>query len=321
MTIGNQKIMTTIAVTGIAGYLGSSLLKLFDDDDQVERIVGIDIKEPQQSTSKLAFFRQDINEPFAEILADQAVDALIHLAFIVDPIHNTEQMHRVNVGGAANCLRACADAGVGNILMVSSATAYGAHPDNPPEFTEDMPLRGNADFPYAAHKVKVEYLCREYRTVHPNIRLTVARPAVVLGPNVDNFISRYINKLVVFTVAGYDPVMNFVHEHDIAPALVALLRDGSNEAYNIAGDGVMHLSKIVDAMGARTLPLPPGIAYRLTEFAWRLRLTFLTEAPGSLVKFIQYPWVVDNEKIKRALSFEFRYTTKEAVMSFVEAQR
>ena len=47
-------------------------------------------------------------------------------------------------------------AGVGRVVYLSSVVAYGAHADNPTPIGEDHPLRGNAGFPYAEHKVAVE---------------------------------------------------------------------------------------------------------------------------------------------------------------------
>ena len=47
--------MKSVAITGISGYLGTEILKLLDQDRGVEAIVGIDIRPPNYSTSKLKF--------------------------------------------------------------------------------------------------------------------------------------------------------------------------------------------------------------------------------------------------------------------------
>ncbi len=69
-------------------------------------------------------------------------DALVHLAFILNPMHDEAAMYEIDVGGTHNVLEAAADAGVGQVLVTSSSTAYGAFPDNPVPLTEEHPVRG-----------------------------------------------------------------------------------------------------------------------------------------------------------------------------------
>ena len=48
----------------------------------------------------------------------------------------------MDVNGTHNVLEAAAAAGTAQVLVTSSATAYGAFPDNPVPLTEDDPVRG-----------------------------------------------------------------------------------------------------------------------------------------------------------------------------------
>jgi len=59
--------MKNVAITGIGGYLGGLLLDRLEQEDEVERIIGLDIKEPGVTSSKLKFYQQDVRKPFADI--------------------------------------------------------------------------------------------------------------------------------------------------------------------------------------------------------------------------------------------------------------
>ena len=70
--------------------------------------------------------------------------------------------------------------------------------------------------------------------------------------------------------------------------------------------------------GKKPLRLPPALAYPGVNLLWRLRLS---EAPGSMIHFVRWPWVVDTEKIKNELNFTFEKTTKEAFLDFHRAKK
>jgi nucleoside-diphosphate-sugar epimerase len=77
--------MKNIAITGVSGYIGTRLLPRLDGIGSVEKIIGIDIKEPAFKSAKLKFYGQDILEPFGDLFAENEVDTAVHLAFILRP--------------------------------------------------------------------------------------------------------------------------------------------------------------------------------------------------------------------------------------------
>ncbi len=144
--------MSVVAVTGAAGYIGGRLLALLARDERVQAIVGLDLRPPAAAPAKLRFRRHDVAEPFAGLFREEGVTHAVHLAFVVNPLRDAERMRRINVDGSENFLAACEAAGVHTILVASSASAYGAFPDNPVPLTEDAPVRGNADYQYSREK-------------------------------------------------------------------------------------------------------------------------------------------------------------------------
>ena len=74
------------AVTGCSGFIGRTLLRRIADRPAVRRVVGIDLVAPGFTHPKLTFLKADVREPgLTAKLKRLRVDAIIHLAFIVDP--------------------------------------------------------------------------------------------------------------------------------------------------------------------------------------------------------------------------------------------
>ncbi|MFH2098926.1 MAG: NAD-dependent epimerase/dehydratase family protein [Pseudomonadota bacterium] len=172
-----------IFVTGMAGYVGGCLGRELDRTDWCERFYGMDLKEPLAKYRKGEFRRMDVNSPaLVEWIREVRPDILIHLAFMVDPVHDDALMHKVNVGGTENVLRAVKEAGVPQVLVASSATAYGAWPDNPVPLKESDPIRPHPDFRYAKDKALMEGMLKEFVRDNTGVNLSFVRPCVIYGP-------------------------------------------------------------------------------------------------------------------------------------------
>ena len=120
----------------------------------------------------------DTRDPqVAQVLKENRIDTLLHLAWRFNPSHNSRTTYDVDVNGSKNVLESCRDAGVKHIVIFGSTTAYGAHPDNPNWLIEDSPIMGNRDIPYSWHKALVEEFCDGFEKDNPQIALTRFRAA------------------------------------------------------------------------------------------------------------------------------------------------
>lgn len=282
--------------------------------------MGLDLVAPREAFSKLTFYEKDCTGDLSSVFENHVIDTLIHLVFILDPIHDSEKMYRVNVGSLENVLSYAETYGTGRIVVTSSYTAYGAHPDNPPLFNEDHPLRGNEDFQYARDKTLVERRLRAFREAHPEVDIVVARPAIVAGAHMGNFISRYMSRKVVPIVKDSEVGIQFLHEEDAAEALFRLAMEAPAGAYNVGPPDTVHPAEIAEIMGGKPVALRPAVLKALTAVGWVLRLKSLSEAPGSMIAFIQYPCVVDGTKIERDTGFRYRYTSRDAIEALARSQ-
>lgn len=313
--------MTTLALTGASGYIGQRLIRILAEAPEIDRILALDIRPLPFQHDKIIFVRHDVTRPMTDLFIEHQVRIAAHLAFIVDPTHDREYERRVNIGGTKNFLDACHAVRVEALLVSSSATVYGARADNPPLIPETAPLQGRPGFPYVEDKLAQEELAARYAHEHPECRVLVTRASIVVGPHMNNFMSRYFTRPLAFVVRGANPPMPLVHEDDTARATAHILLQAPPGAYNINAPTPVPLRDIITRVNARVIALPPRVLYPLAAVGWKLRLRFITEAPPAILDYIRYPWVADGSKVTRVTDFRYQYDGYSALEAFLVARR
>src|SRR3954469_21806256 len=261
-------------ITGGSGYIGSRLVERLSGLPETERILICDVRPPRVFRPRVSFVQLDVRDAGAvrAAIESERPDAVIHLAFILNPMHDEAAMYEIDVGGTHNVLEACSASGVGQVLVTSSSTAYGAFPDNPVPLTEEHPVRGVPDFEYARDKAESDRLCQLWALRHPDRAMTIVRPCIVFGPSVDNYLVRLWTKQPFQADFGLpDPGIQFVHEDDVVAALVSLLEARSSGAFNVAPDELMPSVECATLIGLPRRRLPLKVAWRLASVMWRLR--------------------------------------------------
>ena len=308
-----------VAITGASGYVGRGLIERLDRDDAIEQVLAIDVRPLRtQHSAKVVFHQRDVVEPMADLLSQHGIESIFHLAYVLNPAHNRKAAQRVNVGGTANVLEACVQAGVRHVLYLSSTTVYGAHPDNPDLLTEESPVRPVKGFQYGQNKAEAEAMLTDFTRRYTTFTATILRACPVMGPNADNFISRAFSKPFLVGIRGYDPPMQLVHEDDLGEILYLCLMRRPSGVYNVAGDGTIRWSEMASIFGRRLIDLPAPIIYGLTDLAWALRLQ--GDSPACGLDFIRYRWTASAEKIERDLGVSFSHSSSEAWLAFVRRQ-
>jgi len=249
------------------------------------------------------------NRAIHELLGVEEPDVLIHLAFVLNPVHDEQTMYDIDVNGTQNVLEAASAAGVGHVLVTSSTTAYGAFADNPVPLTEEDTVRGAPDFSYARDKAESDRLCQLWALQHPERVMTIVRPCIVFGPDVDNYIVRLWLKQPFRADLGMgDPPLQFVHVDDVAEALIALLEGRHAGAYNVAGDGLMTNRECAELIGTPIRKMPLWLYRRLARVMWKLRQS---EVPPGGIEFALHSWLLSNEKLKRTTGWGPKHTSRE----------
>jgi UDP-N-acetylglucosamine/UDP-N-acetylgalactosamine 4-epimerase len=187
-----KKERYTWLITGVAGFIGSSLLETLLKMDQ--RVVGLDnfstgyqknlddvesLVSPLQ-WKKFQFIQGDIRNLGDCLKACDNVDYVLHQAAlgsvprsIADPIATNE----VNISGFLNMLVAGRDKKVKRLIYAASSSTYGDHPDLPKiEERVGKPLS-----PYAVTKLVNELYADVFSKTY-NIELIGLRYFNVFGP-------------------------------------------------------------------------------------------------------------------------------------------
>jgi UDP-glucose 4-epimerase len=309
-------------ITGGSGYIGSRLVERLGAREDTERIVIADVRPPRSFRPKTEWAELDVRDAARarELLEREKPDVLVHLAFILNPVKDEQLMYDIDVNGTHNVLAAASAAGIEHVLVTSSTTAYGAFPDNPVPIDEDWPVRGVAAFEYARDKTESDRLCQLWALEHPDRTMTIVRPCIVFGPNVDNYLVRIWSKAPFqpdFGGGHLDQPIQFVHEDDLVEAMVGLLDGRHAGAFNVTGDGTMTMRETAEVIGLKIRKMPLRVARRVGRVTWRLGLT---ETPPGQIEFAIHPWVCSNEKVKSTLGWQPRYSSRETYDITMRAQ-
>jgi UDP-glucose 4-epimerase len=312
-----------VALTGAASFLGKNLVGVLEEDAGTSRIVAIDVKGPDTSGPKTRMYPVDLTAPtseerVAEILEAEGVDTLLHLAFLSSPTHATAWAHELESVGTMHVLNAARRVRLRKLIVWSQTILYGAHPDNPNFLSERHALRADPLEPFFADKIEVEREALAFAAKARDTVVTILRTAPIVGPTVKNYITRYLAERVIITLLGFDPLWQFLHEVDaIAAFKLAIDRDFPG-VFNIVGEGVLPISKVVRLAGRVSLPLFHPLANATIAAAWAAQAAY---APPGFLRYLRYLCIADGEKAARDMGFRPVYTTREALLDYISAQR
>jgi len=312
-----------IALTGVNGFIGNALLHRLGADSRYSRIVAIDKKKPAELGKKTKFYRVNITETLADekmanIFAKEGVEQVVHCAFPITPLHDSSKAHELQSIGTMYLLNACAAQAIEKLILSSTTDVYGAHATNPNYLSEKHPARGGVKSPFIRDKIDAENQVLTYARRRPKTVVTILRPCTVLGPRIHNFKTKFVQRPVIFTIMGYDPLLQFVHENDVMKAFEIVLHEDHPGIYNIVGEGVMPLSKALHLAGKVSVPVPSFILYPVTDLMWNFDLF---PGPASHLDFLKYLCVADGRKAETELGFKPTHTSRKTLLSFIGAER
>ena len=189
--------LTTILVTGGAGYIGShTLVELLGAGYDVVCVDNFSNSSPEalrrveQITGRPVLqLDGDIRDEalLARAFAAAPIDAVIHFAALKavgESVSRPLDYYDNNVGGTICLMRACCRAGVKRFVYSSSATVYGIPQKLP--LTEDMPLA--AINPYGATKLMSEQMLRDLCPADPGMSVVSLRYFNPIGSHASGLI-------------------------------------------------------------------------------------------------------------------------------------
>jgi len=308
-----------VAVTGAQSFLGTEVIRRMEQDRRYAKVLAIDIRRPNIPLTKTQFYKVDLTLPnvdgeLAHILKRGQVDTMVHLAFLSKPTHNMMWAHELEAIGTMHVLNACAACRIHKYVMWSLTALYGPSPQNPNFLDEEHRLQGVPGSRFFSDKLEAERLARRFRSENPGTTVTIVRMANILGHRIHNYVSNYMQMPAVPVMAGYDPLVQLLHEEDAVAVLKLGIDADFNSEYNVAGDGVLPLSTVLALAGRVAVPLPHTLAYPLAKVLW---MTQVFDAPPMYLDFMRYLCVSDTTKIRREMGFAPRYDIRQIIADFV----
>jgi len=321
----------TVAVTGPTGTFGLALMPLLQEDDRVDRVIGI-ARRPfdpaERGWTKMEYRRGDVRDADALRTCFDGAEVVVHLAFLILS-GGRETTRAINVEGTLNAFRAAADVGVKRFVYASSVAAYGFHRDNPIGISEDWATRPADRLFYAQEKAELEHLLEQEAAARPQTALYLLRPPIVLGPDAVGAkvsiptvlapLARAVGaarwRLPGLPALAPDLPLQLIHQEDVAEALrLCVVGAGAPGAYNIAADDVVTFVDVARELGLRAVPLPGRPVTSLARAV--VRLPYLPSA-AQWVEILSHPAIMDTTKAKTQLGWRPRHTAIESLRSTV----
>ena len=272
--------------------------------------MGIDRRPFEGRPKDVVHHRVDIRrKKTRDVLRGGDIDTLIHLGIMHNPRESDEERHSWNVTGFQHLLEYALKYGVKKVVVLSSANAYGPHPDNPQFLTEDAPLLGAQRFSAVRDLTEVDMLAQTFLWKHPEIETVILRPCHILG-RVRNAPSNDLRAEHPIMALGFNPMVQVVHERDVLHAIELALRPGLRGIYNIRGPGELPLSRAFEIVGRRPMYWPAGFAQRALGGLFRSRLTSF---PAGELDHIRYVCMVDDTRARQELGYGHRYDMKQTL--------
>src|SRR5215217_2548713 len=317
-----------VVVVGASGNVGTSLLRALADEPAVDSILGLARRTPKAEFPKTEWRQADISRsPLRPHFQD--ADAVVHLAWLIQPGRDKQTLREVNVDGSARVLRAAAAAGVGTLVYASSVGAYAPGPKDR-RVDESWPTTGIKSSFYARHKAEVERLLDRFEHEHPATRVVRLRPGLIFKREAASGIRRLCagpllpsalvqRRLIPVVPAHPRLVFQAVHSYDVGEAYrLAVVREDARGAFNVAADPVLDPQELGRALGARPVRVPAGLLRRGAALSYRLRLQ--PSEPGWVDMGLAVP-VMDVSRARSELGWSPRHSASDALLDLIEGIR
>jgi nucleoside-diphosphate-sugar epimerase len=316
-----------VVITGASGNVGTALLRRLAAVAEYD-LVGISRRRPPQVApyDTAEWHEIDIAAPHAGDALQTAfrgADAVVHLAWLIQPSRDREAMRRTNQDGTAAVARAAVDAGVPHLLHQSSVGAYA--PGHGRTVDESWPVTGIPTSMYSVDKSAAE---ATVAAVADQLTLTVTRPCLIFQADAASEIKRYFlgralpHLLLRRGVLRFAPLpreisFQAVHADDVAAAFDVLLRERAAGAFNIAAPPVIDRDVFGEIFGGVGPALPLPAVRALASASWRARIQ--PTEPGWLDLAAQSP-TLDTARLD-ALGWRPARDGREVLSAFVDALR
>jgi nucleoside-diphosphate-sugar epimerase len=333
-----------VIVTGVSGNLGRRLLPLLGRYS----VVGVDISAPK-TDCPLQFESLDLGQEsstrtFYELVRDTHTYAVIHLAFVIDPVRtgvlDVERMWQINVAGTARVMEAITEVnrtgedGVKQFIFPSSVSAYG--PDLPAPATEETALAAHT-LPYAIHKKQSDEVVQQRCAALRGCSVYILRPHIFAGASVENYLMGAFRgtpngkgeRAQKMRAAGkrlpcmlpqgqryLDNRLQFIHVDDMARLLDHILQREPEPqrltVLNVAGGGEpLSFAKCIEMAQAKLIRVPgKWVMRQVLRFLWKQQISAI---PPEALPYMTGEYIMNTDRLRRFLGPEYEHVMRYSI--------
>src|SRR3954470_8701715 len=316
-----------VVVVGASGNAGTSLLEALAGEEAGESGLGLCRRRPAARFPKTIWAEADI-EHDALVPHFRGADAVVHLAWRIQPSRDLESLRRTNVDGSARVFQAVAGAGVPALVYASSVGVYSPGPKNR-RVEESWAREGVPTRFYGRHKAEVEKILDVFERDNPDVRVVRMRPGLIfkreaaseirrlfLGPFLPNPLLR--PRLIPFIPDVPNLRFQAVHSLDVAEAYrLALVRDVRGP-FNLAADPVLDPAQLARIFEKPLVQVPPGLLRGAAGLTWRARLQ--PTPAGWIDLALQVP-LMDTSRAVEELGWRPRSSADDALVELLEGMQ
>jgi nucleoside-diphosphate-sugar epimerase len=314
-------------IVGATGNVGTSVLEGLTAEPRVEEIVAVARRLPQRSFPRTQFVQADIASSALEPIFAGA-DAVVHLAWLIQPGRDESVTYGVNVRGSERLFTAAVTAKVPLLIYASSVGAYSEGPKDA-FVDESWPTEGIPSSFYARHKAAVERQLDRLEREQPQMRVVRMRPGLIFKGQAATEIRRlFAGPLLpgslmrpgLIPAVPDVPRLRFqaVHSLDVGDAYrLALLAD-SRGAYNLAADPTLGPAELARVLRARTVRVPAAALRAGAALTYKLRLQ--PSEPGWVDMALAVP-LMDSTRARKELGWEPRFSATDALEELLAGMR
>jgi len=289
-----------VVVTGITGGLGQAVTTQLLRGGH--KIMGIDRRPWNDAPEGVEVVVADVRKrPAEDVFRTWKPDGLVHLATVTHFTASPGERFRINLGGTRSIFDHCHNYKVKSAVFVGRHTVYGAAPDAPLYRTEDEPPLGAATFPELADLVAADLFAGAALWRWPKLNTSVLRIVYTLGPSARGTLGGFLSAHRVPTVAGFDPLFQFIDERDAALAIRLALEKKLRGVFNVEGPPPVPLNQLCFGTNRQPIPIPePLYRHVLGRFGF-------PNLPAGAVEHVKHPVVIDGKAFREATGFQYEY--------------
>ncbi|MGW6443122.1 NAD-dependent epimerase/dehydratase family protein [Lentzea sp. NPDC055074] len=314
-----------VVVTGASGNVGTALLRRLAEEADVE-VHGISRRPPADAPPfrGVRWTPVEIGRAGAEEVlrtAFEGADAVVHLAWLIQPARDERRLYRTNVAGSAQVFGAAVKAGVPHLVHMSSVGAYSPGSKDR-RVDESWPVDGVTTSLYSRHKAAVEHMLNKFES---DLLISRPRPGLILQSGAGSEIHDYfLGKLVPKALfrrkipvipLPRDLVLQFVHADDVADALARILDQRPHGGINLVADPVITPRALAEVFGGRHVAVPPRLMRSVASATWGLHLQ--PTPPGWVDLALRSP-LLDASLARTKLGWEPKFDAHEALREIVK---